>query len=69
MNRTHEKLLGMVARLKADPDLMLRQLGRWVEDAHSIDPDNDGWRVTTSDGLAKWFSGSVIAAVIAKYAP
>lgn len=69
MTPTHEKLLGMVSRLKLDPDLQLRMLGRWVEESHCIEPDSGGWRITTADDKDKWFSGSAVAEALAKYAP
>ena len=67
MQEIHTRLLSILARLQSSPDRYQRGLAGWVEQAHDIERDGDGWRVLTADGRQSWFRASSVDAVLKEH--
>lgn len=67
MQEIHTRLLSILSRLRTSRDRFQAGLAGWVEQAHSIDADGDGWRIVTSDGRTSWYRRSSVEAVLAEH--
>lgn len=66
MTPIHTRLLSVLSRLQTSPDRFERGLAGWVEQAHDITADGDGWRVLTADGRSTWYGRASVEAALAK---
>jgi hypothetical protein len=67
MTTIHTRLLSILSRLRTSGDRYQRGLAGWVENAHSIDADGAGWRISTADDRTTWYSSAAIERVLADY--